>query len=291
MFKFAFWMVSLLILANACNQSNTSSNKEEFYQKESGSTHSKDAFEVIYSLYLPTDIAQLFEETGTGFNPELMIPLDRIPLYENPGQMALLMGALGVDLSYCKLFERGLEAAEIYKHIELLADKLNLPREIFEKTSTDLEQYMDKPDSLTALIDQLYGDTDRYFKANNQESLASLSLFGGWLETMYIGVRIYQDRSILEMGDRILQQKYALNSLTGLLANYQESLIVRRYMHPLNKMKKAYEKVEIRYSEEGFKLDQEERTFHASVSEITFEPETLDNICQIITRVRAEIIH
>ena len=88
-----------------------------------------------------------------------------------------------------------------------------------------------------------------------------------------------------------LQQKYALNSLTGLLANYQESLIVRRYMHPLNKMKDAYEQVEIRYSEEGFKLDQEERTFHASVSEITCEPETLDNICQIITRVRGEIIH
>ena len=289
MLRHTFWTLSLLFLINACNQSNRSDG-EEFVPDSNISSASTKAFEVIYSLYLPTDITRLFEETGTGFNPDLLIPFERIPFYEDPGQMALLVGSLGVDLSYCKLFERILESAECYKHIELLADKLELPQEIFEKSSTDLEEYINKPDSLTVLLDQVYSDVDRYFKEHNQESLASLSLLGGWLETMYIGVKIFQDKSILEMGDRILQQKYALNSLVGLLANYQESLMVRHYMHPLNKLKKAYEKVDIRYSQEGFELDQEERTFHASVSEIKYEPETLDNICQIILQVRSELI-
>ena len=289
MLRHTFWTLSLLFLINSCNQS-TRSNEEDFVPDSNRSPASTKAFEVIYSLYLPTDITRLFEETGTGFNPDLLIPFERIPFYEDPGQMALLVGSLGVDLSYCKLFERILESAECYKHIELLADKLDLPQEIFEKSSTDLEEYINKPDSLTVLLDQVYSDVDRYFKENNQESLASLSLLGGWLETMYIGVKIFQDKSILEMGDRILQQKYALNSLAGLLTNYQESLMVRRYMHPLNKLKRAYEKVDIRYSQEGFVMDQEERTFHASVSEIKYEPEILDNICQIILQVRAELI-
>lgn len=275
---------------NACNQSNTRTGTGNFISDPTGTSISTDAFEVIYSLNLPTDIARLFEETGTGFNPDLLLPLDRIPFYENTDQMALLIGALGVDLSYCKLFERVLESADNYKHVELLADKLDLPRDIFEKSSSDLEQYINKPDSLTKLIDQVYSDMDFYFKENDQESLASLSLFGGWLEAMYIGVRIYQDKSILEMGDRILQQKYALNNLTGLLANYQESLMVRRYMHPLNKLKNAYEQVDIRYSQDGFKMNREERTIRASVSEITYEPEILENICQIIIQLRAEII-
>ena len=290
MIRFIFWMVSLLILMNGCNQSDTSTGTGNFIPDPSGTSISTEAFEVIYSLNLPTDIARLFEETGTGFNPDLLLPLDRIPFYENTDQMALLIGALGVDLSYCKLFERVLESADNYKHVELLADKLDLPRDIFEKSSSDLEQYINKPDSLTKLIDQVYSDMDFYFKENDQESLASLSLFGGWLEAMYIGVRIYQDKSILEMGDRILQQKYALNNLTGLLANYQESLMVRRYMHPLNKLKNAYEQVDIRYSQDGFKMDREERTIRASVSEITYEPEILENICQIIIQLRAEII-
>jgi len=290
MFRFTFWMVSLLILMNACKQSDTSTGTGNFIPDSTGISISTDAFEVIYSLNLPTDIARLFEETGTGFNPDLLLPLDRIPFYENTDQMALLIGAMGVDLSYCKLFERVLESADSYKHVELLADKLDLPREIFEKSSSDLEQYINKPDSLTELINQVYSNMDFYFKENDQESLASLSLFGGWLEAMYIGVRIYQDKSILEMGDRILQQKYALNNLTGLLSNYQESLMVRRYMHPLNKLKNAYEQVDIRYSQDGFKMDREERTIRASVSEITYEPETLENICQIIIQLRAEII-
>ncbi len=56
-------------------------------------------------------------------------------------------------------------------------------------------------------------------------------------------------------------------------------------MHPLNKLKKAYEDVNIRYSPEDFQMFQEDRTFRASVSEIKYEPETLENICQIITQV------
>ena len=290
MYRYIFWMISMVILFNACNQSNKSSSNGAFIQDPAGSSISADAFEVIYSLSLPTDNAGLFEETGTGFNPDFLIPLDRIPFYDTPGQMAMLTGALGVDLSYCKLFERVLESADTYKHIELLADKLDLPKEIFEKSSTDLEQYLSKPDSLTKLINQVYSDVDSYFKENNQGSLASLSLLGGWMEAMYIGVRIYQDNSILEMSDRILQQKYGLNSLIGLLANHQESLMVRRYMHRLNKLKKAYEQVEIKYPQEGFQMKQKERTFHATAAEINYRSETLEEICQVILQVRAEII-
>lgn len=290
MFKYAFWMVSLLILLNACNHPNSISNSGDVFTGSNEPSVKGDASEVIYSLYLPTDISRIFEETGTGFNPELLLPLDRILLYENPGQMALLMGALGVDLSYCKLFGRVIESAENYKYLELLADKLGLPNEIFEKSSADLEQFVSTPDSLTELINQVYKEVDTYFKENNQESLASLSLLGGWLEAMYIGVKIYREKTILEMGDRILQQKYALTSLVGLLGNYQESLMVRRYMHPLNKLKKAYEQVEIRYLPDSFQMDQEERMFHASVSEITCKPETLENICQMILQVRKDFI-
>lgn len=290
MYRYIFWMISMVILLNACNQSNTGSSNGAFKPDPNGSVNSADAFEVIYSLSLPIDITGLFEKTGTGFNPEVLIPLDRIPFYDTPGQMAILTGALGVDLSYCKLFERVIESTDIYKHIELLADKLDLPKDIFEKSSTDLEEYLSKPDSLTKLINQVYSDVDSYFKENNQGSLASLSLLGGWMEAMYIGVRIYQDNSIIEMGDRILQQKYGLNSLIGLLANHQESLVVRRYMHPLNKLKKAYDQVEIKYPQEGFQMKQKERTFNAPAAEINYRSETLHEICQVILQVRTEII-
>ena len=172
----------------------------------------------------------------------------------------------------------------------MLANNLDLPREIFEKSSDELEWYVNNPDSLTGLIDQIYTEVDAYFRNQNQESLAYLTLLGGWLEAMYIGVRIYQDKSIIEMGDRILQQKYALNSLTGLLANYQESLVIRKYMHPLNQLKETFQGVEIKYSKDGFKLDQPNKTFYATSVEITYEPETLQEICSMILQIREQII-
>ena len=280
----------MLLLIIACNRSGPPSADNDFIQDPQYDSVARDAIGVIYSLQLPTDINEIFEKTGTGFNPDFTIPLKRISLYEYPGQMALLIGALGVDLSYCKLFERKVESSEYYKNIELLANNLDLPREIFEKSSDELQWYVNNPDSLTGLIDQIYTEVNAYFRNQNQESLAYLTLLGGWLEALYIGVRIYQDKSIIEMGDRILQQKYALNSLTGLLANYQESLVIRKYMHPLNQLKETFQGVEIKYSKDGFKLDQPNKTFYATSVEITYEPETLQEICSMILQIREQII-
>ena len=56
---------------------------------------------------------------------------------------------------------------------------------------------------------------------------------------MYIGVRIFQDKSVLEMGDRILQQKDALTNLKRIRGI--SNSVGQAYMYPLNKLKKAYE--------------------------------------------------
>ncbi|MDF1573870.1 MAG: hypothetical protein P1P86_01590 [Bacteroidales bacterium] len=249
-----------------------------------------EAGEIVYTLKIPTDIVSFFEETGTGFDPGFTCPLEKIPRYENPEHMALLLGVLGVDLSYCTLFERIHETAEYYRHIELLAGKLDLPREIFEDSPGVQRAYLENPDSLKNQIFEIYREMDAHFKEKNQLSLASLALMGGWLETMYIGVKIYQDKSVIEMGDRILQQKYSLSSLSGILSNQQESLMIRRYMHTVNKLKEVYEQVDIRYEPESFELDSSQQSFHASLAEIIYQPEALEEICKIVLQLREEIL-
>jgi len=291
MLKNACWTVSMLILMIACNRSDPTSAGDDFIPDPQYEADAQEAIGVIYSMQLPTDIIEIFEKTGTGFSPDFTIPLKRISLYDYPEQMALLLGALGVDLSYCKLFERKVESGEYYRNIELLANNLDLPRDIFEISSEELQWYVNNPDSLTGLIDQIFTEVDSYFRDQNQESLAYLTLLGGWLEAMYISVRIYQDKSIIEMGERILQQKYALNSLSGLLANYQVSLVIRKYMHPLKQLREIFKEVEIKYSKEGFKLDQANKMFQASSVEISYKQETLDEICSLILNMREQIIN
>ena len=290
MYQYPFRTLFMLVLLVGCNYSDTPSGSTDF---ESG-TINPYAFassgQIVYALKIPTDIVNFFEQTGTGFDPNIPCPLEKIPLYDNPEHVAILLGVMGVDLNYCTLFDRAIESAEYYKHIELLADKLGLPREIFEDSAGKRKSNLENTDSLRKQIYQIYTDMDDHFKENNQLSLASLSLLGGWLETMYIGVRIYQDKSVLEMGERILQQKYSLNSLSGNLANQQESLMVRRYMHTVNKLKEVYEQVEILYEPESFAMDSNDRTFHADVAEIRYKPESLEEICKIILQLREDIL-
>ena len=65
--------------------------------------------EVIYALKIPTDIVMLFEETGTGFDPGLFsVPSKRFPSMIIRNIWLCFWVPLGVDLSYCTLFERSL---------------------------------------------------------------------------------------------------------------------------------------------------------------------------------------
>jgi len=289
MFRLAFPAFILTVCFYGCTFSGSQSGDNEFIP-DPGRPAIAEVEQIVYALRIPTDIVSFFEETGTGFDPGITCPLEKIPMYDNPEHMALLLGVLGVDLSYCTLFERISETAEYYHHIELLAGKLELPREIFEESPGVQRSYLENPDSLKNQIFEIYSEMDTQFKENNQLSLASLSLLGGWLETMYIGVKIYKDKSVLEMGDRILQQKYSLNSLSGILSTQQESLMIRRYMHTVNKLKGVYDKIDIRYEPESFEMDSGQKTFHATLAEIIYEPESLEEICKIILQLREDIL-
>ena len=290
MSRFLFRAFILSLVLYGCNSQTPQTGENDFIVDPDLSFSGAEEGEIIYSLNIPTDIVSFFEETGTGFDPGVPCPLLRVPMYENPEHIALLLGVLGVDLSYCTLFERVAESAEYFNHIDLLADKLELPEDILDNSHIHNQSNLEDVDSLRTLIDQIYTEMDTHFKKNDQSSLASLSLLGGWVETMYIGVSIYIDKGVLEMGDRILQQKYSLNSLSGLLANEQESLMIRRYMHSVNKLKEVYDQVDIRYESDGFQMDSTKLAFHARVAEISYEPETLEKICKMIVQLREDIL-
>jgi hypothetical protein len=290
MFRNAIHAVILSLIIYGCTPTGSQPEATDFIPDTTNPFTAAQAKEIVYALRIPTDIVSFFEKTGTGFDPGLTCPLEKIPMYDNPEHMALLLGVLGVDLCYCTLFERVTETAEYYRDIELLAGKLELPREIFEDSPGVQRSYLENPDSLKEQIFEIYTEMDNQFRENNQLSLASLSLLGGWLETMYIGVKIYKEKSVGEMADRILQQKYSLNSLLGNLSTHQESLMIRRYLHTVNKLKEVYNEIEIHYENDGFELDSGQQTFHAKLVEIIYEPESLDEICRIILQLREDIL-
>ena len=202
-----------------------------------------------------------------------------------------MLGIYGVDLTYMKLLGQTIAAAQYYKIIETLSEKIGMPKSIFEKSSRQLERYFNNEDSLNAVINNIYRETDLHFKKNDQDNLAALALAGGWVEAMYIGVKIFEaDSGNHTMAENLLQQKYSLNSIYTILSNHQESLKVRENLLMLKKLRKIFEKVEIMYQKEGFSVDTSSKKIQTYNSLIRYNEKTITDLVKTIPLIRETMV-
>jgi hypothetical protein len=281
--------ILLLLILGACQ--NQSEPAEEHFKYEELQTENREVREVIYSMYLPTDLTSIFNNTGTNYDQAIPAPIEDITMYSNPQQIAVMLGIYGVDLTYMKLLGQSITAAQYYKVIETLSEKIGLPEAIFEKSSQQLERYFNNEDSLNAMINDIYQETDHHFKKNGQDNLAALSLAGGWVEAMYIGVEILESESGNHaMAENLLQQKYSLNSIYTILSNHQESLKVKECLLMLKKLRKIYEKVEIMYQKEGFRVDTSSKKIQTYNSRIRYNEQTINDLVKTIPRIRETLV-
>ncbi|MDF1571749.1 MAG: hypothetical protein P1P82_09060 [Bacteroidales bacterium] len=283
----ALWCA--LVLLTACN-SSPESISETF---EGGNTASgnKEIREVIYSMYLPTDMAVIFQRSGANYDPAIPASTTDHTLYQDREQIAVMLGIYGVDNTYMKMLEQKAPAAVYYSTIRNLSDKIGLPGSIFGQASERIEAAFDDNEPLPSAIEEIYRDADQYFRMNGNDNLAALALFGGWVEAMYIGATIYENsEGNTDLAEKLLQQKFSLNSMYTLLSNYQESLSVKSYLLMLKKLRKSYETVEIRFRKEGFSVDTTRKKLHSYNTLIRYDPQTLREIVRTIGLIRTELI-
>jgi len=281
--------VVLLISVFSCK--NTGPEPEDFSAPKEDKQEMQEIREIIYSMYLPTDLAGILEKTGTNFDPSLPAPVTDIKLYQDPEQIAIMLGIYGVDLSYMKILEQPIMAAEYFRVLEALAGSIDIPREIFDTSSRLLEKSLGNKDSLALAIQRIYMDMDMHFTSNNHLDLMALSLMGGWIEAMYIGTQIYNSEiRPVSMAEKILQQKYSLNSVISVLSKHQESLLVSKCLLMLKKLKKEFETIRIMYDKEGFDVDTTSKKIVSSRAYISYDESTLNRINSIIRQIRWELI-
>jgi hypothetical protein len=285
-------MLSIVVIMFFSSCDNQAPAEEEQFDFQEIKSNNEEIKEVIYSMYLPTDMAEIFNRSGTNYNPKLPAAINDLSLYDDPEQIAILLGIYGVDLMYMKLLGQSIEASNYYNAIEQLSGKIGIPKNIFEESSGQMEKYFTNEDTLAVVIENIYRKTDAYFKESGQQDLAALAFTGGWIEAMYIGVSIFEaDSGNLVMAERILQQKYSLNSIYSLLSNHQESLSITGYLLLLKRLRKVFENVQIYYQKQGFSVDTTQKRLKAYSANINYSEETMNELKKIIPLIREEFIY
>jgi len=248
---------------------------------------------IFYNIPSPTEMSSLLKKAGLAYNPEFLHSYKKVDEYTTVAQTSLNLGVYGADLSYNRLYNQTQQAVNYFSAIKRLSDALGIPQEQGGNAVERLESNIENKDSLLLIITEVYSNADRYLKENNRGSTAALIVTGGWIEAMYLAVQVAsQTENNKDLVDLIAEQKFSLDNLLGLLKDYPKDKAISIYLPKLENLKKAFEKVNIVYSNRDVTIDDENSlTTISGESKIEFNKEDFIEITNLINELRTEIIH
>jgi hypothetical protein len=177
-----------------------------------------------FLLPSPLQIASIFKNAGLTYYPGLTITAKDASQYNNTFDEAINTGLFSADLSYCVLNKQTQSALDYLKVVKALSDKLGFGS-VFQSNSlmTRFQNNMDNTDSLASVIADLQMGTDSYLEANKKKYVGVLAFTGAWLESMYVGSKVYEKGKSANVSTRISEQMNILENLIKLLGKYQSA--------------------------------------------------------------------
>jgi len=291
-YRILFLLLFLFFILPGCKSKNAPEFISQEISEEDPASSAGKVRLIFYNMYLPTEMSRLFERVGANYNPKILNSADNFSRYDENLKIALNIGIYGVDLSYCRIFGQNGATAKYFSTIQLLYEKLGIPDYFCDDLKAGIEKYYSDKDSLSKFASEMYERTDGYLRENNKDSYAALIITGGWIEGLYLACKIAESNpDNLEIIERIAGQKYSLNSLISLLSNYQENIVITQQILLLKGLKKAFDKFDIYYDQENFKLDTLNKLITTSDYQIDLSPEVLREITTSVSEIRSEIIN
>ena len=174
--------------------------------------------ELTYSLPSPLQIASIFKKSGLKYKAGITSDLKDPAKYTSNLNKAINLGVYSADLSYAVLNKQNQEAMTYMKLSRQLADNLGMGT-VFDQgnLSTRFEKNLSNEDSLAYIIAELQMVTDMYLDENDQQQITSIVFSGAWVESMYIGSKVYEKGKDKSLNGKLAEQMTILGSIINAL--------------------------------------------------------------------------
>lgn len=289
-------IVIAAILLSSCQNKTSSSEADAIESIEASNTVNfnpvdyKEEDIVFYNLFSPVDLSYLVTKDVSFYNSSLLNPLNNITKYNNSYKAALNLGVYGADLSYLWLFNQSQQAHSYLTAIQELSDQLGIPREFVDFTYQNAQTNSSNIDTLIDIARKSYYDAENHLKETDRDYAASLILLGGWIETMYIAINMYENPN-QPIISRLAAQKFSSNSLYRLLMNSQNEASVGEYLLLIKRLNKLYDELNIEYPEGSLVIDTFKRRIQVSnEAKINLTEAEIKEIRELTDQIRAYII-
>ncbi|MCW3070159.1 MAG: hypothetical protein JWO44_49 [Bacteroidetes bacterium] len=174
--------------------------------------------DVSYSLPSPLQIASIFKKSGLKYKDGITSTLKDPSKYGTNLSKALNLGVYSADLSYTVLNKQNQEAMNYMKLCRQMADNLGMGS-VFDQgnLSKRFEKNIGNEDSLAYIIAELQMVTDMYLDENDQQQVTSIVFAGAWVESMYVGSKVYEKGKDKSLNSKLAEQMTILGSIVNAL--------------------------------------------------------------------------
>lgn len=234
--------------------------------------------EITYSLPSPLQIASIFKKSGLKYKAGITSDLKDPAKYTSNLSKAINLGVYSADLSYAVLNKQNQEAMTYMKLSRQLADNLGMGT-VFDQgnLSKRFEKNLSNEDSLAYIIAELQMVTDMYLDENDQQQITSIVFSGAWVESMYIGSKVYEKGKDKSLNGKLAEQMTILGSIINALkAEEKKDTAIGGLIADLVVVKDVYDALpSVKNNSEGEDSEKELTLTDDEVSQLTSKIEAL----------------
>ncbi|MCK4661840.1 MAG: hypothetical protein KAT68_03160 [Bacteroidales bacterium] len=296
--KFFYFILFVMFFASCVSDGNKDGDVEipiDSLFNEKPLLISDEAMEdIIQNISSPVEMAALLKATGVPFSKKYLCSTDKLDNLNTNFKRALNLGVYGADLGYLNMYNKTGSVLTNMSAIKRLSEALSIGQFFDFSTIKRLATNNENLDSLMYISVASFNNMDEYLRKNNRSNLSSLIVFGVWIEGLYIATQVIRESTDnAEVVERIGEQKLILNDILLILKNYKSDKNFYNLIEDVEKIKKEFEGVTITY-EMGepiaVEIDGMLMIQQTSSSNVTVSPEQLNNIIDIVEKVRNKLI-
>ncbi len=151
---------------------------------------SPESQNLLYKFPTPFEVTAMLEKAKAGFIFDITNPPANVTRYVTEKSKALNLGVYSADLSYSATYNRTDETNKFLAATSKLADELGISG-VYDATLIDkIKKFNNNKDSLIALVNRIFGQTNDFLSRNNRNQVAVLIAAGGFAEGIYLAATL-----------------------------------------------------------------------------------------------------
>ncbi len=253
--KNVFLSIVIIFMLSACVTENSNDVVNTNNINESEQAYEK-AKMIFYSLPSPIETAMIIETADVEYTNEFLNPTSKVSYYSTTKEMALNLGIYSADLSYTTLFDQKQETINYLATSKKLADQLGILNIISDTTLQKIEDNIGDKNKILNIVSETFMNSSAYLEENDRGETATLIVLGGWIEGLYLSVQLVGSsiENNPELVTIILEQKFSLEDLIGLLEIFKANKDIELLYEQLKELKDVYSKMEEPISQDNFDM-------------------------------------